>query len=98
MPDEFIPLAEATGLIDAITGQVLDRGLRWLASDPASAGLSLSVNLSAKSLVNVRLAADIAALCRQFTIDPARLIMRSEQRRVGKACVSPCRSRWSPYH
>src|SRR3546814_1686926 len=46
MPDEFIPLAEATGLIDAITGQVLDRGLRWLASDPASAGLSLSVNRS----------------------------------------------------
>src|SRR3546814_16654199 len=23
---------------------------------------------------------------------------RSEERRVGKACVSPCRSRWSPYH
>src|SRR3546814_18963815 len=22
---------------------------------------------------------------------------RSEERRVGKACVSPCRSRWSPY-
>src|SRR3546814_1779019 len=23
---------------------------------------------------------------------------RSEERRVGKACVSTCRSRWSPYH
>src|SRR3546814_18216788 len=23
---------------------------------------------------------------------------RSEARRVGKACVIPCRSRWSPYH
>src|SRR3546814_10682396 len=23
---------------------------------------------------------------------------RSEERRVGKECVSPCRSRWSPYH
>src|SRR3546814_13847857 len=23
---------------------------------------------------------------------------RSEERRVGKACVSPCRSRWSPTH
>src|SRR3546814_20681096 len=22
---------------------------------------------------------------------------RSEERRVGKECVSPCRSRWSPY-
>src|SRR3546814_15865052 len=23
---------------------------------------------------------------------------RSEERRVGKECVRPCRSRWSPYH
>src|SRR3546814_5175547 len=31
----------------------------------------------------------------------ARLIagtLRSEERRVGKECVSTCRSRWSPYH
>src|SRR3546814_18550347 len=27
-----------------------------------------------------------------------RLACRSEERRVGKACVSTCRSRWSPYH
>src|SRR3546814_14218998 len=25
-------------------------------------------------------------------------IARSEERRVGKECVSTCRSRWSPYH
>ena len=24
--------------------------------------------------------------------------LRSEERRVGKECVSLCRSRWSPYH
>src|SRR3546814_16999659 len=28
---------------------------------------------------------------------PARAA-RSEERRVGKECVSTCRSRWSPYH
>src|SRR3546814_10718213 len=28
--------------------------------------------------------------------DPHR--NRSEERRVGKECVSTCRSRWSPYH
>src|SRR3546814_16649955 len=27
-----------------------------------------------------------------------RLAPRSEERRVGKACVSTCRSRWSPCH
>ena len=25
-------------------------------------------------------------------------IFRSEERRVGKECSEPCRSRWSPYH
>src|SRR3546814_10618626 len=38
--------------------------------------------------------------------DPARRgrrlahapLERSEERRVGKECVSTCRSRWSPYH
>src|SRR3546814_15740571 len=28
----------------------------------------------------------------------ARYAARSEERRVGKECVSTCRSRWSPYH
>src|SRR3546814_12957811 len=26
------------------------------------------------------------------------IALRSEERRVGKECVSTCRSRWSPYH
>src|SRR3546814_20032390 len=28
----------------------------------------------------------------------AKLEARSEERRVGKECVSTCRYRWSPYH
>src|SRR3546814_14886411 len=30
--------------------------------------------------------------------DAATCEGRSEERRVGKECVSTCRSRWSPYH
>src|SRR3546814_16332876 len=26
------------------------------------------------------------------------IVLRSEERRVGKECVSTCRSGWSPYH
>src|SRR3546814_17469724 len=38
-----------------------------------------------------------------YVLDPAsqrllRTASRSEERRVGKECVSTCRSRWSPYH
>src|SRR3546814_9443015 len=32
---------------------------------------------------------------RSVTVPPPN---RSEERRVGKECVSTCRSRWSPYH
>src|SRR3546814_11572847 len=30
--------------------------------------------------------------------EAAHQASRSEERRVGKECVSTCRSRWSPYH
>src|SRR3546814_2085210 len=29
---------------------------------------------------------------------PDAVVARSEERRVGKECVSTCRSPWSPYH
>src|SRR3546814_19404098 len=32
------------------------------------------------------------------TIAANNIVNRSEERRVGKECVSTCRSRWSPYH
>src|SRR3546814_12184608 len=31
-------------------------------------------------------------------LNAKRVLVRSEERRVGKECVSTCRSRWSPYH
>src|SRR3546814_1485787 len=31
-------------------------------------------------------------------VPPPSKSKRSEERRVGKECVSTCRSRWSPYH
>src|SRR3546814_15967232 len=35
---------------------------------------------------------------REWRPDVALDAGRSEERRVGKECVSTCRSRWSPYH
>src|SRR3546814_12395889 len=31
-------------------------------------------------------------------VESCTALVRSEERRVGKECVSTCRSRWSPYH
>src|SRR3546814_20456585 len=36
----------------------------------------------------------VVGVATQLLLVPAR----SEERRVGKECVSTCRSRWSPYH
>src|SRR3546814_4241346 len=43
------------------------------------------------------------AIFRKLKVNPGhfnmqRQTLRSEERRVGKECVSTCRSRWSPYH
>src|SRR3546814_14031247 len=37
-------------------------------------------------------------IAKQCLLVCGRLGARSEERRVGKECVSTCRSRWSPYH
>src|SRR3546814_7534203 len=34
----------------------------------------------------------------QHAVNAAAARIRSEERRVGKECVSTCSSRWSPYH
>src|SRR3546814_11644371 len=39
-----------------------------------------------------------AAIMRDNACDLKLITDRSEERRVGKECVSTCRSRWSPYH
>src|SRR3546814_13861915 len=43
------------------------------------------------------LALDVTSAFRAGPV-PASAVPRSEERRVGKECVSTCRSRWSPYH
>src|SRR3546814_13111971 len=39
-----------------------------------------------------------SVLVNQFKTDYLNEALRSEERRVGKECVSTFRSRWSPYH
>src|SRR3546814_17192042 len=41
---------------------------------------------------------DAGAAIEDFDHRELAALFRSEERRVGKECVSTCRSRWSPYH
>jgi EAL domain-containing protein (putative c-di-GMP-specific phosphodiesterase class I) len=65
-PDEFIPVAEHTGLIRPLTSFVLDEALA-AARDWRRAGhdLVVSVNLSARSLLQPNLAGDVDALLKR---------------------------------
>src|SRR3546814_13637533 len=56
--------------------------------DPNNVGVQAEVALGDAAVLDKAVAAAKAA-------QPA---WRSEERRVGKECVSTCRSRWSPYH
>src|SRR3546814_10286303 len=51
--------------------------------------MALAINLA---MFLGEIVAGIASGSRSLQAD------RSEERRVGKACVRTCRSRWSPYH
>jgi EAL domain-containing protein (putative c-di-GMP-specific phosphodiesterase class I)/FixJ family two-component response regulator len=75
MPDEFIPLAEEAGLIDALTEQVFDQSLEWFSQSFPSPNLKLSLNISAKSLVVIHLADQLSAACSRFQIDPERVVL-----------------------
>src|SRR3546814_19303640 len=58
--------------------------------------LSSQANLAGyKSVI---MAADALGKIFPLMMTAAGTITRSEERRVGKECVSLCRSRWSPYH
>ncbi len=75
LPDEFIPLAEQTGLIRPLTLFVLDEALRqmrrWHKSGRA---LTVSINLSAKHLQDQQLADKIASLIGKWQV-PARALI-----------------------
>ena len=50
--------------------------------------------MTARDLIRCRIEADVAI---HNAVERTRLDARSEERRVGKECEVPCRSRWSPY-
>jgi EAL domain-containing protein (putative c-di-GMP-specific phosphodiesterase class I) len=75
MPDDFIPLTEETGLIDALTAQVFDQSLEWFSQSFPESDLKLSLNISAKSLVDIQMADSLSALCHRFQIDKERIVL-----------------------
>jgi diguanylate cyclase (GGDEF)-like protein/PAS domain S-box-containing protein len=75
-PAEFIPAAEESGLILQVGQWVLEtacKQLRHWAQEPATAGLSLAVNISARQFHDAQFVPQTLGLLDQTRIDPRRL-------------------------
>ena len=74
MPAAFIPLVEQTALISATTEYVIARALRQMVRwRERGLDVGVSVNLSARNLLEDELPAKIAGLLREHRIEPERL-------------------------
>jgi diguanylate cyclase (GGDEF)-like protein/PAS domain S-box-containing protein len=70
-PDEFIPMAQQTGLIKPLTIYVIDEALRQCRSwQDDGLRLAIAVNLSARNLVDVDFPSQVAAMLDRWMIGP----------------------------
>ena len=74
-PDSFISIAEEVGLIDALTAQIFDQSLGWFSRTFPQGNVKLSLNISAKSLVEIGMADHLSSLCHQNFLDPERIVL-----------------------
>jgi EAL domain-containing protein (putative c-di-GMP-specific phosphodiesterase class I) len=75
MPDRFIPLMEEAGLIDALTSLIFNQSLAWLSQSFVQSDLKLSVNISAKSLVDIQMADTLSNHCLHHQVAPERVVL-----------------------
>src|SRR3546814_11501292 len=61
----------------------------------AFGGVQATIEAEAREQAEALAEAAANAIAQEANVPPK---IRSEERRVGKECVSTCRSRWSPYH
>src|SRR3954452_5020114 len=78
-PDQFIGLAEESGLITELRAQVLDdacrQAARWVAQAPADTDLLVTVNLSARQVADATIVGQVAASLAASGLEPRRLVL-----------------------
>ena len=74
VPSMFVPFAERTGRVPALTSHVLQAGLDWF-SQHAAKDSHLSVNISAAELENDAVVARLRDACTAAGIDPSLVIL-----------------------
>jgi diguanylate cyclase (GGDEF)-like protein len=78
-PDQFIDLAEETGLITEIGAQVLNdacrQAARWVSESPDQTDLLVTVNLSARQVGDDRIVEQVGAALADSGLEPHRLVL-----------------------
>jgi diguanylate cyclase (GGDEF)-like protein/PAS domain S-box-containing protein len=78
-PDEFIPIAEDSGLIRALGIRILDLACgqlgAWRANRPDLAALTMSVNVSALQAQHESLAGDVRVALRKHGLAPSDIVL-----------------------
>lgn len=73
-PDEFIPLAEHTGLIEPLTMYVLDKALRQVNHwRDQGIDLTVAVNMSPRNLLDLHFPDHVEAMLKKWKLPPGRL-------------------------
>ncbi|HEV7188923.1 MAG TPA: GGDEF domain-containing phosphodiesterase, partial [Blastococcus sp.] len=89
-PDEFVPIAERSGLIGPLTTRVLDGALAaWADWRSAGHDLSVAVNLSARSLHDADLVEEVDRLLRRHGVPAERLTLEVTE---GSVMADPSRA------
>jgi EAL domain-containing protein (putative c-di-GMP-specific phosphodiesterase class I) len=78
-PEEFIALAEESGLITEIGRMVLDdacqQAARWVAETPAATELLVTVNLSARQVADISIVDHVRDALDASHLEPSRLVL-----------------------
>jgi len=73
-PDQFIPLAEQTGLIRSLTRHVLDAALaQCRAWRDEGRQLGVAVNITSRELIDLHFPDEVAGLLAKWAVEPAQL-------------------------
>jgi EAL domain-containing protein (putative c-di-GMP-specific phosphodiesterase class I) len=87
-PDEFLPVAEETGLILMVDQVVLEQACRqlrhWQRQYPHCQHLTVSVNLSARHLLEPSLPSTLAAVLQRSELAPEHLRIEISERTVAR--------------
>jgi EAL domain-containing protein (putative c-di-GMP-specific phosphodiesterase class I) len=83
MPDDFIPLAEQSGLMPRVTDSLIDQAVAQKAAwDADGLRLVVAVNISVRDLLDHGFAERVSDALARHKIDPAGLILEITERRL----------------